>query len=180
MRLFVAGVADGGEEVVGGGDAVGTIDDVAVFADDEDGAVDAAAVDAGLSGNRFQRAVDTRELEIGIDQQIEGQLEVRPEALVAVEVVCADAEWNGIEISISVDCPANRGQLVRSARGEIFRIEDQEDAIGAEIVGEGDRCAAGALQREIDRWIPDLWSWWRLLGHARIVGECRARVQMGS
>ena len=91
------------------------------------------------------------------------------EAVVAVEVVTADAEWNGIEISIGVDCPANRGQLVRSARGEIFRVKDQEYPVRAEVVGEGDRCTAGALQREIDRRIPNLWSRWRLLGHVRIL-----------
>src|SRR5690349_5906786 len=96
------------------------------------------------------------------------------EALVAVEVVAADAEWNGIEISIGVDCPANRGQLVCSARGEIFRVEDQENPIRAEIVRKGDRGPAGARQREIDRWIPNLWSRCRLLGHARILCESRA------
>src|SRR5215213_1066287 len=91
------------------------------------------------------------------------------EALVAVEVVTADAERNGIEISIGVDCPANRGQLVRSPRGEIFRIKDQQDPVCAEIVGEGDRSSAGALEGEVDRWISNLWSWQRLIGHAGIL-----------
>ena len=168
--LLVPGVADGIQQVVGRRDAIGAIDDRAVLADDEDGAVDRVAVFPGMPRYRFQRAVfAVHSVETVVDQQIERQLQMDLEALVAVEVVTADAEWNGIEISIGVDCPANRGQLVRSPRGEVFRIEDQQHPVGAEVVGEGDRGSAGALEREVDRWIPNMWSWQRLIGHARIL-----------
>ncbi len=80
------------------------------------------------------------------------------EAFMAVEVVTADAEWNGIEVSIRVDCPANRGQLVRSARCEIFGIEDQQHPVSTEIIGERDRSSARALECEVGRLIPNLWS----------------------
>ena len=80
------------------------------------------------------------------------------EALVTIEIVTAEAEWNGIETSIRVDCPANRGQLVRSAAREIFGIKQQQQPVGAKVVGEGDRCAPGALDCKVDRAIPNLWS----------------------
>ena len=92
------------------------------------------------------------------------------EALVAVEVITADAEWNGIEISIGVDCPANRGQLVRSARCEVFRIEDQQYPVGAEVVREGYRCSTGTLECEVRCFVPDMWSRQRLIGHVGILG----------
>lgn len=162
-------MADGAEQVVGGRNAVGAIDDRAVLADDEDGAVDVVGIDSRLTGYRFQGAVCARQLQAIIDQQIEGQLQMDLEALVAVEIVRVDAERNGIETSIRVDCPANRGQLVRSAAGEIFRIEDQQDSVGAEIVREGDRGSAGALEREVNRSIPYLWSQHGLFGHGGIL-----------
>ena len=107
-------MADGIEQVVGRGDAIGAVDDRAVLAHDEHGALDIVGIGSWLSGNRFQGAIFAGERKSLIDQQIERQLQMNLEALVAVEVVTADAEWNGIEISIGVDCPANRGQLVRS------------------------------------------------------------------
>ena len=117
----------------------------------------------------LQCAVFARQRQPVVDQQLEGQLEMRLEALVTVEVVAADAKWNGIEISIGVDCPANRGQLIRSPRGEIFRIKDQQDPVRAEIVGEGDRSSAGALEGEVQGFVPDMWSRQLLIGHARIL-----------
>jgi hypothetical protein len=69
--LLVAGVADGVQEDIGRRNAIGAIDDRAVLADDEDGAVDLFPVHAGLAWNRFERAVFARELQTVIDQQIE-------------------------------------------------------------------------------------------------------------
>ena len=69
--LFVAGVADGIQEVVGGRDAVGAVDDRAVLANDENGALDVVGVDAWLSGHRLQSAILSGEPESLIDQQIE-------------------------------------------------------------------------------------------------------------
>jgi len=168
-------VSDGVQQGIGRGNTVGPVDDRAVLTDDEHRAIDRFAVDAWLSGNRLQCAVFTRERQPVIDQQIERQLQMDLEALVAVEVVAADAEWNGIEISIGVDCPANRGQLVCSAGGEVFRIENQKDPVGAEVVGKGDRGSAGTLERKVDRRIPDLWSRQRLIGHSGIL--CEQSVQ---
>ena len=177
LPLLVSRVANRIEEIVCRGDAVGAIDDRAILADDEDRAIDSTAVDAWLARNRLQRSIFGGELQIFVNQQVERQLEMDLEALVAVEVVAADAEWNGIEISIGVDCPANRGQLVRSARCEIFGIEDQEDAVGAEIIREGDRRAPRTIERKVDGWIPNLWSRKRLIGHVGILYALPLRPQ---
>jgi hypothetical protein len=69
--LFVSGVADGVQEVVGRGDAVGAVDDRAVLADDEHGALDVIGVDARLPRNRFERAIFAGKPKALIDQQIE-------------------------------------------------------------------------------------------------------------
>jgi hypothetical protein len=51
--LLVAGVADGVQEDIGRRNAIGAIDDRAVLADDEDGALDVVGVDAWLPRSRF-------------------------------------------------------------------------------------------------------------------------------
>jgi len=124
--LFVAGVADRVQQIVGRGNALGAIDDRAVFADDEDRSVDLFGEDARLPWNRLERAIIGGHLQPLVDEQFERQLQMCLEPLVTVEVTVVDAEWDGIETSIGVDCPANRGQLVRSPRGEIFRVEDEQ------------------------------------------------------
>lgn len=139
-------------------DPIRPIDDRTILAHDEHRPVDRSTVFSWLPRNRLQRAILRGESQVFVHQEIEGQLEMHLEALVAVEVVTADAEWNGIEISIGVDCPANRGQLVRSPRGEVFRVKNQQHPVGAEVVREGCRRAACALDNKIDRRISNLWS----------------------
>lgn len=124
--LLVARVADGVQQIVGRGDALGAVDDRAIFSDDEDCAIDLLGVDAWLARHRLECAVFGGDPQALIDQQFEWQLQMRFEPLVTIEATVVDAEWNGIETSIGVDCPANRGQLVRSPRGEILRVEDEQ------------------------------------------------------
>ncbi len=119
-------MADGVQELVGRRYAFGPVDDRAIFAEDEDRSVDLLGIDAWLPRHRLERAIFAGDLQALIDEQVERQFQMRLEPLVTVEVTVVDAEWDGIETSIGVDCPANRGQLVRSPRGEIFRVEDEQ------------------------------------------------------
>lgn len=122
---LVSGVTDGTQQLVGGRNPFAAEDDRAVLANDEYRPVDLFSIDPGLPRYRFERAIITRNRQPRIDQQFKRQLQMRLESLVTIEIVIIDAEWNGIETSIRVECPANRGQLVRSPRGKILWIENQ-------------------------------------------------------
>ena len=55
--LLVASVPDRVQQFIRGRNAIGPIDDRAVLADDEDGAIDLLAVDTRLPWDRLQHAV---------------------------------------------------------------------------------------------------------------------------
>jgi hypothetical protein len=106
---------------------VGVEEDAAVFADDDDGAVDAVAF-------RFEGVVGAGNVETVVDEEVEGEFLLLNECEVAGGVGRVDAKRLGVEGSESVDRVAHGGELVRSARGAVGGIEEEGGASLAALV----------------------------------------------
>ncbi len=140
---------DGLEDVAGEGGAGLAEEDGAVFADDDDGALDAGAV-------RFDGAVGVGDLAPLVDQEVEGERELLDEGEVALGGIGIDPDGEGIGGAEAVDRRANGGQLVASAGGHVFRVEQEEDVAFAPELAEAKLVASGAAGDEIRGDVTDL------------------------
>ena len=78
---------------------------------------------------RFERTVLAADRITVIGQEIERQFQLFLEPKMAFHSVCTDAERNGIGTGIAGNGLAHGGQLVRSARGEILGIKNQQNIL---------------------------------------------------
>jgi hypothetical protein len=144
LGSLIFSCADNAEHFAGRRGAGGAKDDIAVLADDDDGPGYAPAF-------RFERVIRGGNGETLVDEQVERQVELVLELLVTRGVAPIDANWLGIERLKFGICLADRGQLVRSAAGQIFWIEHEQGALIAVELRQREFLAARALQREIWR-----------------------------
>jgi hypothetical protein len=103
--------------------------DAAVFADDDDGAVDTVAFwSEGIVG--------AGDVETVVDEEIEGKVLLVDEREVAGGIGVIDAVRFGVEGPECVDRVAHGGELIRSARGAVSRVEEKADSALAALGGE--------------------------------------------
>lgn len=93
-------------------------EDRAILADDHDSAVDAVTL-------WLECAVGAGNMETLVDKEIERKVLFLDEFQVTGGVGLIDAVWLGFQGSKRVDRIAHGGELIRSARGAIARVEEE-------------------------------------------------------
>ena len=116
--LLILRFDDGGDDLLRRWGIGGAIDDAPVFADDDNGSADTFAL-------RFQGVIGTGNTEFFVDQEIEGEILLLDERQVTGGVGLIDPIGLGVDGSKRVDGAAHGGELIRSARGAIGRVEEE-------------------------------------------------------
>ncbi len=142
--LFVGGGQNGVQNFLVWRRAGPAVENHAIFADHHHRAADRRQELSRIVRIWFERAELARYVEILIDQQIEWKVQRTPKPEMAAGVGIVDAEWFGVEFPESVYCLANRGQLVRSAAGEVLRIKEEQRPFLPSQVGQANGLARRA------------------------------------
>jgi hypothetical protein len=127
--LLVLRLDDGGDDLLRRWGAAGAIDDAAVFADDDHGPADTLSV-------RLECVIGAGDVQSVVDEEIEGQLLLLDERQVTGGVRLIDPVGLGVDGSKRLDGAAHGGELVRSARGAIGRVEEERGALLAAQLGQ--------------------------------------------
>lgn len=127
--LIVGRVLDHGEEFSGWRGARGAKDDATIFANHDDGARDPLQFADHNRPLRLEGVVGVGDPQSFVDQEIERKIQLVDESLVTLGIPLVDADRFGVECSKLRDCLANGGQLIASATGHVFGIEEEERAL---------------------------------------------------